>query len=82
MSYLAIVLAAGKSTRMGGKINKPFCEIGKEKLIIHLIDLILKSNFNRIIIVINSNYSQDEKDYIQIINKMNEIDSPFMFGLP
>ena len=65
MSYLAIVLAAGKSTRMGGKINKPFCEIGKEKLIIHLIDLILKSNFNRIIIVINSNYSQDEKDSIK-----------------
>ena len=65
MSYLAIILAAGKSTRMGGKINKPFCEIGKEKLIIHLIDLILKSNFNRIIIVINSNYSEDEKNYIK-----------------
>jgi len=52
MSYLAIILAAGKATRMGGKINKAFAEIGREKLIIHLINSVLESKPSKILCVI------------------------------
>jgi bifunctional UDP-N-acetylglucosamine pyrophosphorylase/glucosamine-1-phosphate N-acetyltransferase len=63
VTYLAILLAAGKSTRMNS-LNKSFCEIGKEKIIIHCINTILESNPSQIIIVINHSWTDEDKKYI------------------
>lgn len=64
MSYYAIILAAGKSTRMGGKL-KPFCEIAHQPLIIHLLDSIIKTHPLKIFIVINDLYQANHLELIK-----------------
>jgi bifunctional UDP-N-acetylglucosamine pyrophosphorylase/glucosamine-1-phosphate N-acetyltransferase len=61
----AIILAAGKSSRMGGCNQKSFYEIGGEKLIIHLLNSISECNFSNIFIVINKDYEGWQIDYIK-----------------
>ncbi len=61
----AIILAAGKSSRMGGGMQKAFYEIGGEKLIIHLLDKICDAKFDNIFIVINREYEDWQLQYIE-----------------
>ena len=61
----AIILAAGKSSRMGGGNQKSFHEIGGEKLIIHLLNSIIHCDFQNIFIVINQDYENWQLEYIK-----------------
>ena len=61
----AIILAAGKSSRMGGQEQKSFYEIGGEKLIIHLLNSIIKCDFQNIFIVVNQDYENLQLEYIK-----------------
>lgn len=61
----AIILAAGKSSRMGGKVQKSFYEIGGEKLIIHLLNSVVECAFSNIFIVINEDYEDWQLKYIR-----------------
>ena len=68
----AIILAAGKSSRMGSQNQKSFYEIGGEKLIIHLLSSITECDFQNIFIVINDNYENWQLEYIKnFLSKKN-----------
>ena len=61
----AIILAAGKSSRMGSGNQKSFYEIGGEKLIVHLLNSIIHCDFQNIFIVINRDYESWQLEYIK-----------------
>lgn len=54
----AIILAAGKGSRMKSKVSKPMTKVGNKKLIQYGIDALLDNNIRRIIIIY-SKYSED-----------------------
>ena len=81
MTYLAIILASGNASRMGGHLKKSFCEIGNEALIIHLTKTVLSSNPIQLIIVINNTYTETEKQYIiDFIEKNKARDCKYSFA--
>ena len=70
----AIILAAGKSSRMGGGMQKSFYEVGGEKLMIHLLDKICDAGFDNIFIVINRDYLDWQLRYIEdFLHKKNTL---------
>jgi len=72
MRITAIILAAGKGTRMKSSIPKVLHTISGKEIISYVIDSVLKANIKDIIIVAGSNFNR-VKEYIEGRYKNNKI---------
>ena len=65
---IAIILAAGKGSRMNSSIPKPLLEVAGRPIIEHILQNIKSSGFDQVVVVIN-------KDQIGFFEYLNNLDS-------